>query len=114
MRLNTDQALMPVRVWVCMVSHIHFTAITSQASLLGLTMTLRSIQFSLVFGLCAAFFGCGGSEPAPKPAAPAASTTEAAKTPAGKTKAVAGKKGANKVADNADEDPRERRGKASN
>jgi hypothetical protein len=85
-----------------------------QASLLGLTMTLRSIQFSLVFGLCAAFFGCGGSEPAPKPAAPAASTTETAKTPAGKTKAVAGKKGANKVADNADEDPRERRGKASN
>lgn len=77
-------------------------------------MTLRSIQFSLVFGLCAAFFGCGGSEPAPKPAAdPAATTGEAAKTPAGKTKAVAGKKGANKVADNADEDPRERRSKAN-
>ena len=79
----------------------------------GLPMTIRSIQFSLVFGLCAAFFGCGGSEPAPKPAAPAASTTETAKTPAGKTKAVAGKKGANKVADNADEDPRERRSKAN-
>jgi hypothetical protein len=51
-------------------------------------MTLRSIQFSLVFGLSAAFFGCGGSEPAPKPAAPDASTTETAKTPASKTKVL--------------------------
>jgi len=96
-----------------MGSHIHFMAIMSRQVFPGLPMTIRSIQFSLVFGLCAAFFGCGGSEPAPKPATPAASTTETAKTPAGKTKAVAGKKGANKVADNADEDPRERRSKAN-
>jgi hypothetical protein len=98
-----------------MSSQNQFTAITTRPVFSGLPMTLRSIQFSLVFGLSAAFFGCGGSEPAPKPAAPdAASTTETAKTPASKTKAVAGKKGANKVADNADEDPRERRNKASN
>ncbi|MEI7922804.1 MAG: hypothetical protein WCJ40_12925 [Planctomycetota bacterium] len=77
------------------------------------TMTSRVIQLSLVFGLCSAFFGCGGSEPAPKAAPPAESKTAAPGSPTAKPKATAGKKGANKVAENADVDPRERRNKSN-
>lgn len=73
-------------------------------------MSIRTLTFAFLASVSLVVAGCGSSE-APK-ATENKSAAPAASKPADnapKAKPAAGKKGANKVAENADVDPRERR-----
>jgi hypothetical protein len=79
-----------------------------------LKMNFQFPRFVLLMAITFAFSGCGDSEPVkPTTSAPTAtaSKSEPVKTTAGSTSKKGS--GANKIAPNADEDPRARRNKAN-